>query len=341
MGIENFYNDKTFIIAELSANHNQDFDLAVRTIKAMADAGADAVKVQTYKPESLVMNIDNAHFGTIKTGLWKGVTRYQLYKDACMPYEWHEPLKKAADECGLVFFSTPFDLEGVDVLEDVDIPIYKIASFEINDIPLIKKVASCHKPIIMSTGVADYEDIRIAINACHEMGNDNISLLKCTSEYPATYDQANLLTIPDMIKAFDCKVGVSDHTLGYIVPMTAVALGARIVEKHFILDRSLGGADSVFSMEPSEFRTMVDNIRAVEKTFGIVKKEITERDRSKRRALYATKDIAIGDTFMPENIGSYRPADGLSPVYYERIIGIKSKRFIPKGEPLLMEDLDV
>lgn len=341
MGIDKFYNDKTFIIAELSANHNQDFDLAVRTIKAMADSGADAVKVQTYKPESLVMNINNSHFGTIQSGLWKGVTRYELYQSACMPYEWHKPLKRVAEDCGMVFFSTPFDLDGVDILEEVDIPIYKIASFEINDIPLIKKVASCHKPIIMSTGVADYNDIEIAIKACHEMGNQDVSLLKCTSEYPASYDQANLFTIPDMIKTFDCKVGVSDHTMGYVVPMTAVALGARIVEKHFIIDRSFGGADSSFSMEPSEFRTMVDNIRAVEKTFGIVKKDITERDRSKRRALYATKDIAIGDTFKPDNIGSYRPADGLSPVYYETIIGTKSKRFIPKGEPLQIEDIDV
>mgnify|MGYP002624324864 FL=1 len=341
MGIENFKNDKTFIIAELSANHNQNFELAVKTIEAMAASGADAVKVQTYKPGSLVMDIDNSHFGMIKTGLWKGVTRYQLYEGACMPYEWHKPLKEVTEKLGLTFFSTPFDLEGVDVLEDVDIPIYKIASFEINDIPLIKKVASKHKPIIMSTGVADYNDIRIALDACHQMGNDDVSLLKCTSEYPATYEQANLLTIPDMIREFGVKVGVSDHTMGYIVPMTAVALGARIIEKHFILDRSLGGADSAFSMEPAEFRQMVDNVRDVEKTFGYVKSEITDHDRAKRRAIYATEDIHPGDTFSWENTRSFRPADGLSPVYYEKMLGQKAKRFIPKGEPLQIEDINI
>ena len=341
MGIDCFKSDKTFIIAELSANHNQDFELAVRTIEAMATSGADAVKVQTYKPGSLVMDIDNSHFGMIKTGLWKGVTRYQLYEGACMPYEWHKPLKEVAERLGMAFFSTPFDLEGVDVLEDVDIPIYKIASFEVNDIPLIKKVASCHKPIIMSTGVADYNDIRIALDACHEMGNDDVSLLKCTSEYPASFEQANLVTIPDMIKTFGVKVGVSDHTMGYIVPMTAVALGARIIEKHFILDRKLGGADSSFSMEPAEFRQMVANVRDVEKTLGFVKSEITDHDRAKRRAIYATEDIHPGDEFTWMNTRSFRPADGLSPVYYERMLGQKSKRFIPKGEPLQLSDINL
>ena len=341
MGIEKFKSDKTFVIAELSANHNQNFDLAVKTIEAMAASGSDAVKVQTYKPDSLVMDIDNSHFGMIKSGLWKGVTRYQLYEGACMPYEWHKPLKEVAEKLGMVFFSTPFDLEGVDVLEDVGIPIYKIASFEINDIPLIKKVASCHKPIIMSTGVADYNDIRIALDACHDMGNDDVSLLKCTSEYPATFEQANLVTIPDMIKTFGVKVGVSDHTMGYIVPMTAVALGARIIEKHFILDRCLGGADSSFSMEPAEFRQMVDNVRDVEKTLGFVKSEITDHDRAKRRAIYATEDIYPGDVFTRENTRSFRPADGLSPVYYEKMLGQKSKRFIPKGEPLQLSDINL
>ncbi len=341
MGINSFMSDRTFVIAELSANHNQDLNLAVKTIEAMAASGADAVKVQTYKPDSLVMDIDNSHFGMIKTGLWKGVTRYQLYESACMPYEWHKPLKEVAERLGMVFFSTPFDLEGVDVLEDVNIPIYKIASFEINDIPLIKKVAATHKPIIISTGVADYKDIWIALDACHEMGNDDVSLLKCTSEYPATYEQANLVTIPDMIREFGVKIGVSDHTMGYIVPMTAVALGARIIEKHFILDRSLGGADSAFSMEPAEFQQMVNNVRDVEKTFGYVKSEITDHDRAKRRAIYATKDIHPGDLFSWDNIRSFRPADGLSPVYFEKVLGQKCNRFIPKGEPLQMSDINL
>lgn len=341
MGIDKLSDSQTFIIAELSANHNQNFDLAVKTIEAMAAAGADAVKVQTYKPESLVMDINNEHFGHIDNPLWAGQTLYQLYTGACMPYEWHEPLKKVAEENGLIFFSTPFDLEGVDVLEKVDIPIYKIASFEINDIPLIKKVAKCHKPIIMSTGCADYHDIRLAIDACHEMGNDDVSLLKCTSEYPATFDQANLNTIPDLIRTFNCRVGVSDHTMGYIVPMTAVALGGRIIEKHFILDRSLGGADSTFSMEPEEFRLMVDNVRNVEKTLGHVVSEITDYDRSKRRAIYATVDIRPGDEFTAENTRSYRPGHGLSPAYYEIMLGQKSHRLIQRGEPVLLTDIVV
>lgn len=341
MGIDNFLNNKTFIIAELSANHNQNFDLAVKTIEAMASSGADAVKVQTYKPESLVMDINNEHFGHLKNPLWAGMTRYQLYKKACMPYEWHEPLKKVAEDNGMVFFSTPFDLEGVDVLEDVGIPMYKIASFEINDIPLIRKVAKCHKPIIMSTGCADYHDIQIAIDVCHEMGNDKISLLKCTSEYPATYEQANLVTIPDLSKRFKCKVGVSDHTMGYIVPMTAVALGARIIEKHFILDRNLGGADSSFSMEPEEFKLMVENVRNVEKTFGHIVSEISDYDRSKRRAIYATVDIQPGEEFTESNTRSYRPGNGLSPLYYDIMLGQKSPRFISRGEPVLLSDIQL
>lgn len=341
MGIEKFYGDNTFIIAELSANHNQDFELAVKTIEAMAASGADAVKVQTYKPESLVMDIDNEYFGHLNNPLWRGMTRYQLYKGACMPYEWHKPLKEVAERLGLSFFSTPFDFEGVEVLEEVDIPIYKIASFEINDIPLIRKVASCHKPIIISTGVASYEDIRLAIDTCHQIGNDDISLLKCTSEYPATYEQANLITIPDMIETFHCKVGVSDHTMGYIVPMTAVALGARIIEKHFILDRSLGGADSTFSMEPAEFKQMVDNVRNVEKTFGTVIKEVSDYDKTKRRAIYASKDIQIGEMFTDDNTRSCRPGYGLSPQYHDVMIGQNARRFIPKGEPLQITDINI
>ncbi len=336
------YNDnKIYIVAELSANHNHDFDLAVRSIEAMAASGADAVKIQTYTPDSLVMDIDNEHFGTIKTGLWKGVTRYQLYVNASMPYEWQPKLKKITEDMGLDFFSTPFDLEGVDFLEEMNLDLYKIASFEINDIPLIKKVAKTGKPIIMSTGVADYNDIQIALNACYEMGNHDIALLKCTSEYPATLDQANLLTIPDMKSAFNIRIGVSDHTMGDIVPMTSVALGATIVEKHFILDRSLGGPDSSFSMEPHEFKEMVENVRKVESTLGVVKRDITDRERAKRRAIYATIDINPGDVFSENNTKSFRPADGLSPVYYEQMLGQVSKRFIPKGEPLQLEDINL
>lgn len=333
--------DKAYIIAELSANHNHNYDLAVKTIESMAVSGADAVKVQTYKPDSLVMDIDNDHFGTIKTGLWKGVTRYQLYVNACMPYEWQPELKEIAESLGLDFFSTPFDFEGVDFLKEMNIPIYKIASFEINDIPLIKRIAKIGKPIIMSTGVADYNDIQVALDACYEMGNKDVSLLKCTSEYPASLEQANLLTIPDMISTFKTVVGISDHTMGCVVPMTSVALGARIIEKHFILDRSLGGPDSSFSMEPKEFKKMVNNVRNVERSLGVVKREITDRERLKRRAVYAVVDINPGDIFTTENTKSFRPADGLSPVYYEQMLGQIAKRHIPMGEPLQLSDISI
>ena len=217
----------------------------------------------------------------------------------------------------------------------------KIYSFEINDIPLIKQVAKVGKPIIMSTGVADYNDIKIALDACYEMGNKDVSLLKCTSEYPASLEQANLLTIPDMIATFKTVVGVSDHTMGSVVPMTSVALGARIVEKHFILDRSLGGPDSSFSMEPQEFKKMVDDVRDVESALGGIKREISDRERAKRRAIYAIVDINPGDIFTVENTKSFRPADGLSPVYYEQMLGQIAKRYIPMGEPLQLSDIDI
>ncbi len=329
----------TFIIAELSANHNQDFDLAVKTIHAIAESGADAVKIQTYKPESLVLDMDNPYFGTIQSGLWKGLRRYDLYKMASTPYEWHPKLQQVAHESGLTFFSSPFDLEAVDFLSSLDIPIYKIASFEINDIPLIRYVAKQGKPILFSTGCADVDDINLAIQTCLDEGNSQLSILKCTSEYPASYDQANLLTIPDMKKRFGFPVGVSDHTMGSIVPLGAVALGAEIVEKHFILDRSLGGADSSFSMEPQEFRQMVTDIRNMEKTFGEVKYDISEKERLKRRSLYAVQDIKKGESFTSDNIRSLRPGYGLAPRYYDSLIGQPSKRDISKGEPLGMEDI--
>ena len=330
---------KTFIIAELSANHNQDFDLAVKTIEAIAEAGADAVKIQTYKPESLVLNMDNEYFGTIQSGLWKGLRRYDLYKMAATPYEWHPKLQQIAQNLGLVFFSSPFDFEGVDLLVSMHVPIYKIASFEINDIPLIKYVAKQGKPVIMSTGCANIDDINLDIEACKEMGNEQITLLKCTSEYPASYDRANLLTIPDMKKRFGLPVGVSDHTLGSVVPLTAVVLGAEVVEKHFILDRSLGGADSAFSMEPAEFRQMVNDIRNAEASLGQVKYEITEQERLKRRSLYAVEDIKKGDIFTSSNVRSLRPGYGLSPFFYEKLLGKESVRNIKRGEPLTREDL--
>ncbi len=331
--------NKTYVIAELSANHNHDFDLAVKTIEAMAASGADAVKIQTYTPDSLVMDVDNEYFGPIKSGLWKGIKRYDLYKQGTLPYEWQPKLQKVAKDLGIDFFSTPFDMAGVDFLEKMEIPIYKIASFEINDIPLIRYVAKKGKPMIISTGVADLNDIQLALDTCYQEGNTDISLLKCTSEYPATFEQANLQTICDMKERFNVRVGVSDHTMGILVPTVAVSLGAEIVEKHFILDRTLGGSDAAFSMEPEEFSKMVENIRNVEKILGNVKYDITDNERNKRRSLYAKKDIQKGEIFTQDNVGSYRPGFGLSPQYWDAIINKSSNRIIRRGDILTTEDL--
>jgi pseudaminic acid synthase len=328
------FNKIVFIIAELSANHNNNFDTAVKTIKAIADSGADAVKVQTYKPESLTLNINSGLFAPRTDGLWKGYTSWDLYSEAAMPYEWQPKLKKIAEESGLIFFSSPFDFEAVDFLESINNPIYKIASFEVTDIPLIEYAASKRKPMIISTGVAEIEDIESAIDACRKQGNDNITLLKCTSQYPATIEDANLLTIPDMRERFGVKVGLSDHTMGHIVAASAVALGATVVEKHFIIDRTLGGPDSSFSMEPDEFRSMVNQIRQTEKTLGRVKYEINEKDKKRRRSLFITDDIKSGEIFTEKNLRSIRPGNGLSPKFNKDILGKKSASSFEKGTPL-------
>lgn len=331
--------NNVLVIAELSANHNHDFNLAVKTIQAMAQSGADAVKIQTYKPESLSLDIDNEYFGPKKSGLWKGIRPYDLYKLGAMPYEWQPKLQKVAHDVGLEFFSTPFDKEGVDFLEKMDVPMYKIASFEINDIPLIEYVAKKGKPLIISTGVGDIADIELAIDTCRKAGNNNITLLKCTSHYPATLEEANLLTIPDMKSRFNVKVGVSDHTMGSLVSTVAVALGAEIVEKHFILERSLGGPDSSFSMEPTEFKEMVENIRSVERSLGKVSYNVSLEDKRKRRSLFAVEDIKQGEVFTDKNIRPLRPSEGLPPIYYHQLIGKISKREIKRGDIIKFEDL--
>ncbi|BDF55659.1 MULTISPECIES: pseudaminic acid synthase [Butyricimonas] len=340
MGIEKFLNQKeAFIIAELSANHNHDYDLAIKTIKAMADAGADAVKIQTYTPDSLVMDVDNEFFGPIRGGLWDGIKRYDLYKQGMLPYEWQPKLKAFAEKLGLLFFSTPFDRAGVDFLDQMNIPLYKIASFEINDVPLIRYIAKKKKPIILSTGVGDEEDIALALKVCREEGNNDISLLKCTSDYPASYEKANLQTIPDMKNRFGVRVGVSDHSMGSLVPMVAVALGATIVEKHFILSRSVGGPDAAFSMEPYEFKQMVQNVRNVEKVLGNVKYDISETERRKRRSLYAFHDIKKGEAFTEKNVRSFRPGFGLSPKYYDVVMTKISRRDFQRGDILTEDDI--
>jgi len=328
---------KVFIIAELSANHNQDFDLAVKTIKAAKQAGADAFKLQTVHPEKITIDCDNDYFQIKHGTLWDGTTLHKLYQQAYTPWEWQPKLKEIAEKEGLICFSTPFDNSAVDFLEKMDVPAYKIASFEITDLPFIEYTASKGKPMIISTGIAELSEIHEAIEACRRVGNNEIALLKCTSAYPAPIEEANLLTIPDMKERFGTIVGLSDHTVGSITSVAAVALGARIIEKHFILDRNIGGLDASFSMEPSEFKKMVDSIREVEKSLGKVTYDLTDKVKKNRqfsRSLFAVKDIKKGEIFTEENIRSIRPGYGLSPKYLKEILGKISNCDIKYGTPL-------
>ena len=326
-----------YIIAELSANHNQDFNQAVALIKAAKESGADAVKLQTYTPDTLTINCDNRYFRIEKGTIWEGKNLYSLYKEAYTPWEWQADLKKIANDLGIDFFSTPFDRSSVDFLESLDVPAYKVASFEIVDIPLIEKIAQTGKPVILSTGMASFAEIEEAVNAIRNAGNDQIALLKCTSAYPALPEDMNLKTIPDMAKKFNIPVGISDHTLGTTIPIAAVALGACIVEKHFTLSRSNPGPDTNFSLEPHEFRTMVDSIREIEKALGTVNYSITEHEKASmvfRRSLFAVEDIPEGEIFTEKNIRSIRPGYGLPPKYFHEIIGKRAKEKICRGTPL-------
>jgi len=329
--------ESTFIIAELSANHLQNFDLAVDTIKAIKESGADAVKLQTYTPDTITIDSDNEYFQIKQDSLWDGKTLYQLYQDAYTPWEWQPELKKLAEDIGLICFSSPFDKTAVDFLEHMNVPAYKVASFEITDIPLIEYVASKGKPIIISTGIASLAEIEEAINACKRMGNNQIALLKCTSEYPTPLEDVNLRTIPNLAETFNVVVGLSDHTLGISVPIAAVALGASIIEKHFILDRKLGGPDSAFSLEPEEFRAMVKSVRESEKALGNVSYELTEKIKKSRefsRSLFVVEDMKAGETFTEMNIKSIRPGFGLPPKHLQEILGKKAIEAIKKGTPL-------
>ena len=330
-------NNRIYIIAELSANHGNRYEQAKETIKAIAKAGADAVKVQTYTADSLTLNIDNEFFGKIKEGHWKGLKPYDLFTEAAMPYEWQPKLKIIAEDLGLDFFSSPFDRAAVDFLESINISKYKIASFEITDTNLIKYIALKGKPIIMSTGVAEYEDIELAVETCRSVGNNDITLLKCTSEYPASIENANLLTIPHLKEKFGLQVGLSDHTSGYIVPLTAVALGAQVVEKHFILDKNLGGPDSEFSMEPKEFSEMVEKIRDVEKILGDVVYDVSEYNKLRRRSLFISEDIKKGELITEKNIKSVRPGHGLHPKYFKEIIGKSVNCNLKRGTPFSLD----
>ena len=330
---------KTFIIAELSANHNGSKKVALDSVRAAKAAGADAIKIQTYTADTLTLNCDAPDFRLGK-GLWEGETFYTLYQKAYTPWEWHEEIFRVAQEEGLVCFSTPFDKSAVDFLEELGNPIYKIASFEITDIPLIKYIAQKHKPIILSTGIAMEEDMRLALETIRGEGCKDITLLKCTSAYPAPIEDANLLTIPDMKQRFGVKVGVSDHTEGSVVPMTAVALGAEVVEKHFIIDRSIGGPDSAFSMEAHEFKDMVDSIRKVEKALGEVKYPTNPsmiKGREFCRSLYVAEDIKAGEIITENNVRSVRPGYGLHPKYLAGLIGKRVNRNLKKGERFLLD----
>lgn len=325
---------KTFIIAEMSANHNQHKDIAIETIKAAKKAGADAIKIQTYTSETMTLDCDKPDF-VLGKGLWEGDTYFQLYRKAYTPWEWHEEIFHVAKEEGITCFSTPFDKTAVDFLEDLANPIYKIASFEITDIPLISYIAQKNKPIILSTGVATEEDIVLALDTIRAEGNNDITLLKCTSAYPAPLEDANLFTIPDMKKRFGVKVGLSDHSEGSVVPMTSVALGAEVVEKHFIIDRSIGGPDSAFSMEAAEFAQMVKGVRYVEKSLGKVfypTDPWSIKGREHSRSLYVAEDMKAGDFITEENVKCIRPGFGLHPKYLPEIIGKRVNCNIEKGE---------
>jgi len=339
-----FKNKKgTFVIAELSSNHEQSFDLAIKTIDAIKESGADAVKFQTYKPESLTLNITNEFFKPRCKGLWKGIHPYDLYKKAATPYEWHPKMVEHARSIDLEWLSSPFDFEAVDFLETLDIQAYKIASLEILDIPLIKYVAEKQKPVIISTGIAKLSDIELAIETCKNVGNEEITILKCTSAYPTPYEEVNLNVIPSIAKMFGVSVGLSDHTLGVSVPLGAVALGAKVIEKHFTLNRQMGGVDAAFSLEPDEFKDLIINIRNLEASLGMSELKLSsemEEIRKRGRSLFVVKNIKKGEQLTADNIKSLRPGDGIHPKYYYSILYKKARKDLPKGTPLDMADID-
>lgn len=327
---------KAFIIAELSANHNGDKQIAVDTIYAAKEAGADAIKLQTYTPDTITIDCNNEYF-RIREGLWEGKTLYELYGEAYTPWEWHEELFELASEVGLICFSSPFDKTAVDFLEKLNTPAYKIASFEIQDIPLIEYTASKGKPVILSTGIATEVDIQLAVDTCKKVGNEEIVLLKCTSSYPAPIELTNLKTMVDMRELFGVQVGLSDHTLGNTVPIVATSLGAKVIEKHFILDKSIGGPDAGFSLDLEEFSSMVNAIREVEKALGEITYELSEKVEKNRkfaRSLFAVKNIKKGEKFTEQNVRSIRPGYGMHPKYLGQILNKISLENVAKGTPL-------
>lgn len=326
-----------YIVAEISANHHQDFDQAVKLIEAAKDTGADAVKLQTYTPDTITIDSEADYFKTGKGTLWEGRSLYDLYGEAFTPWKWQPKLKKIADEIEIDLFSTPFDHTAVDFLEKMDVPAYKIASFEIVDIPMIKKIAKTGKPVILSTGMANLAEIDEAVGVIRSTGNEQLALLKCTSSYPALPEDMNLATIPHMAAAFDLIVGLSDHTLDIAVPVAAVTLGASIIEKHLTLSRSIPGPDSTFSLEPPELNAMVKAVRAAEKAIGKIHYGISKTEevsRIYRKSLFAVQDIKANDIFSAKNVSSIRPGYGLHPRYFYEVLGKQAKQNIKRGTPL-------
>ena len=326
-----------YIIAEMSANHLQDLNRAKDIILAAKECGANAVKLQTYRPDTITLDVHNDEFLCTPGSPWDGMNLFDLYKTAYTPWEWHAELFAYAKEIGIDCFSTPFDLTAVDFLKEFDMPAVKIASFEINDIPLIDKAARLGKPVILSTGIADIEDINLAIDTCLKAGNDSIVLLKCISAYPAPYKDFNLRTIPDMADKFNCVVGISDHSMGSCIPISAVTLGACVIEKHLTLSRADGGPDGSFSMEPAEFKSMVDDIRNICEAQGSVCYELTDKQKNSKprsRSLYVSEDIKEGELFTENNIKSVRPGYGLHTKYYYDILGKKALCSLKKGTAL-------
>lgn len=342
--MENIYNmKKTYIIAELSANHGGDIEIAKETIRAAKRTGADAIKLQTYTADTITCDAKTSDF-LIKQGThWDGQYLHDLYKKASLPWEWHKELFQVAKEEGILCFSSPFDKTAVDFLEELECPIYKIASFEITDIPLIEYVASKGKPIIISTGIATVEDIEQAIEACKKNGNEDITILKCTSAYPAEPEDANLMTIPDIQSRFGVKSGLSDHTMGIVAPVVSVALGGTVIEKHFILDKSIGGPDAHFSLDEKEFTEMVNAVRVAELVKGKADYDLTPKKRKSRefsRSLYIIEDVKKGDMVNEQNVRSIRPGFGIHPKYYNEVLGKKFNKDFEKGTPLNFEKLN-
>ena len=332
--------NKCFIIAELSANHGGKLDLALETIRAAKRSGADAIKIQTYTADTITLNSNKDWFKINQGTHWDGQYLYDLYKEASLPWEWHSKIFEVAKQEGLVCFSSPFDNSAVDLLEELNTPIYKIASFEITDIPLIEYAASKGKPMILSTGIAEIADIELAIETCRKVGNYDITVLKCTSAYPADPKDANLLTIPDIVNRFGVKSGLSDHTLGTQAPAIAVALGASVIEKHFILDKSIGGPDAHFSLDEKEFTQMVKAVRIAESMLGEVDYKMTEKKKKRRqfsRSLFIVKEVKAGEKITRENVRSIRPGFGMHPKYLSEVLGKEFNQDFEKGTPMSFE----